>query len=386
MIALDERPADLLGMRDLFRDEARTILGRLRRRVTYVEGQLPDAAGLGDVVADGVALKGSGALVGLGVVSRVGILIVRAAELAAERVPGDVPAARATVAALRASFQELERLLDVCLEAGDAAQSALLARALDRFAPGDRAILRSAVDDPAATTVAHGANGRVPGGAAAGLVAALTDLLVAETQLGGVEREIDVLAAALDRSDANDSPLVRRVADALAARAEPARALARAAIEVHRWVRTVDPRAAALEPLVLLTVGEASYGIATEHVERVLAVPPGLSVDDAGRATMSFDGESVTALDLGRCLGAIAPATPSVAAVVRVRGVRFALLVTGADPPRLMVLRPVDGLLSHHQLSRAATIGPRGEVVFVLRATALLDAVHGPLETLGDAR
>jgi chemotaxis protein histidine kinase CheA len=41
-----------------------------------------------------------------------------------------------------------------------------------------------------------------------------------------------------------------------------------------------------------------------------------------------------------------------------------------------MVVRPLDALLSRHPLARAATIGARGEVVFVLRATALLDALR----------
>lgn len=386
----DDRPlGDLLGVRDLFREEARAILDRLRRRLPEVEGQLPDAGGLGGVVADGVALKGSGALVGLAVVSRAGILVVRAAELAAERASDDLPRAMAIVASLRASLGALERLLDVCLDGEDAAQDALLAEALDRFAPGDRSVLRSAIDDPDAATrpnASDGPTGERAVEAVAGLVTALTDLLIADTQLGGVEREIDVLAAALDRSDANDAPIVRQVADALAARAAPARALARAATELHRWVRTLDPAATPLEPLVLLHVGEACYGVAADDVEGVVAVPQVVPLDEAGRGTLSLDGDPLTALDLGRHLGTVARATPSVASVVRARGVRFALLVTRAEPPRLMVLRPLDALLSHHPLSRAATIGARGEVVLVLRTTALLDALQGLVDVARDSR
>jgi len=385
---------DLLGMRDLFRDEARTILDRLRRRLPELEAELPDARGLGDVVADGVALKGSGALVGLAVVSRAGILVVRAAELAAERAPDDLPGAMAVVASLEASLGALERLLDVCLDGEDAAQDALLTEALDRFAPGDRSTLRRAIGDPDVATRPTAPSrppDRPPGGrvvdeAVAGLVTALTDLLIANTQLGGVEREIDVLAAALERSDANDAPIVRQVADALAARAAPARALARAATKLHRWVRTLDPAATPLEPLVVLRVGEACYGVAADDVERVIAVPQVVYPDDAGRITLSLDGDPLTALDLGRYLGTAARATPAMAAVVRARGARCALLVTGAEPPRLMVLRPLDALLSHHPLSRAATIGGRGEVVLVLRTTALVDAAQRRVEVSGDSR
>src|SRR6185436_16090938 len=92
----DERPLeDLLGVRELFREEARAILDRLRRRLPELEGEMPDGSGLGDVVADGVALKGSAALVGLTVVSQAGVLVVRAAELAAERATGDPAGATA---------------------------------------------------------------------------------------------------------------------------------------------------------------------------------------------------------------------------------------------------------------------------------------------------
>jgi CheW-like domain len=386
----DDRPlADLLGVRDLFREEARAILDRLRRRLPELESQLPDASGLGDVVADGVALKGSGALVGLAVVSRAGTFVVRAAELAAERAPDDLAGAMAVVASLRASLGALERLLDVCLDGGDAAQDALLAEALDRFAPGDRSILRSAIDAPdvARLTAPDGpTGGRVVAEAAAGLVTALTDLLIADTQLGGVERELDVLAAALERGDASDAPVVRRVADALAARAAPARALTRAASELHRWVRTLNPVATPLEPLVLLHAGDCCYGIAADDVESVVVVPDVLRLDEAGRATLPLEGDPLTALDVGRYLGAAACATPVVAAIVRARGVRFALLVARAESPRLMVLRPLDALLSHHPLSRAATIGGRGEIVLVLRTTALLDALEGRADAPGDFR
>ena len=99
----EDRPLeDLLGVRELFREEARAILDRLRHRLPELEAELPDVRGLGDVVADGVALKGSAALVGLAVVSQAGVLVVRAAELAAERVTDDpVPVFPASARSLR---------------------------------------------------------------------------------------------------------------------------------------------------------------------------------------------------------------------------------------------------------------------------------------------
>jgi chemotaxis protein histidine kinase CheA len=148
-------------------------------------------------------------------------------------------------------------------------------------------------------------------------------------------------------------------------------------------VRTLDPAATPLEPLILLHVGESCYGVAADDVECVVAVPQAVHLDEAGRATLSLDGDPLAALDLGRYLRAVARATPSVAAVVRARGARFALLVTRAEPPRLMVLRPLDAVLSHHPLSRAATIGAGGEVILVLRTTALLDALHGRADVPG---
>jgi chemotaxis protein histidine kinase CheA len=57
--------------------------------------------------------------------------------------------------------------------------------------------------------------------------------------------------------------------------------------------------------------------------------------------------------------------------VVRVEGVRFVLLVARVEPPRLMVLRPLDALLENHPLARSATVAADGRVVFVLRPDAL---------------
>jgi chemotaxis protein histidine kinase CheA len=374
--AQEDRPLeDLLGVRELFREEARAILDRLRRRLPELERGLPDGGGLGDVVADGVALKGSAALVGLAVVSQAGVLVVRAAELAAERASEDPAGATALVAALRASLAPLERLFDVCLDGGHAEQDALLAEALDRFTPRDRSVLRTALEAPSAGPVAP-AREPVVAEAVAGLVTALTDLLIADTQLGGVEQEIDALVAASEASNAKETPIMRRVADALAARAAPARALARSAGELHRWVRRLEPAATPLETLVRLHVGEASYALAAEDVEGVAAVAHATHLDEAGRATLSFEGGPLPALDLARYLGGAGSAAPAMAAVVRADGARFALLVTRVEPPRLMVVRPLDALLSRHPLARAATIGARGEVVFVLRATALLDALR----------
>jgi chemotaxis protein histidine kinase CheA len=365
----DDRPlGDLLGMRELFREEARAILDRLRRRLSGLEGESSDARALADVVADGVALKGSGALVGLAVVSRAGILVVRAAVLAAARTRDDLPGALGVVSSLRASLGTLERLVDVCLEGDEAMQDAVLAEALDRFAPADRSILRSGVD---------GADDRVVATAVAGIVDALTDLLLADTQLGAVERELDVLATAADRRDGNEASIVRRIVEALAARAAPARALARSAAELHRWVRTLDARTTALETLVLVHVGEACYGLPADDVERVLPGATAIGADDAGRATFAVDGESLPGLDLGRYLRLGSSAPSSTLAVVRVGNRRFALLVTRAEPPRLMVLRPLDAPLSSHPLARAATIGARGEVVLVLSASALREALEG---------
>src|SRR6185436_13795942 len=102
--------------------------------------------GLAEVVADGVALKGSGALVGLPVVSRAGVLVVRAAELAAERAPHDLAASTGVVESLRAGLGALERLLDACLDRDDAAQDAVLGEVLGHFAPGDRSLLRGRLD------------------------------------------------------------------------------------------------------------------------------------------------------------------------------------------------------------------------------------------------
>jgi chemotaxis protein histidine kinase CheA len=378
--AQEDRPLeDLLGVRELFREEARAILDRLRRRLPELEAELPDGHGIGDVVADGVALKGSAALVGLAAVSRAGVLVVRAAELAAARAPDDPSGATALVGALRASLASLERLLDVCLDGGHAEQDALLAEALEHFTPGDRSILRTAIEGPAAVAQESPAHAPVVAEAVAGLVTALTDLMIAHTQLGGVEQEVEGLAAAIEAGDAGETPSVRRIVDVLAARAAPVRALARSAAELHRWVRRLDPTASPLETLVLLNAGDTRYALAADEVERVVQRP---HLDEARQATLSFEGAPLPALDLARLLGDDAAPRPTIAVVVRAEGARFALLVTRADPPRLMVTRPLDALLSRHPLARAATVGAGGEVVLVLRATALLDVPRSGVDAL----
>jgi chemotaxis protein histidine kinase CheA len=385
---------DLLGIRDLFREEARTILDRLRQRLPEIAGQLPDARGLADVVADGVALKGSGALVGLPVVSRAGVLIVRTAELAAGRAADDPGGAASVVESLRTSLGALEQLLDACLDRDDAAQDALLGDVLGHFPPPDRSLLRSAIAGEGAgarpEADGRGKPGAVPlrGETADGLVAAITELLVAEAQLGGIEREVETVAASLDPTNAGavePTAVLGELAASLAARAAPARALARAAGDLHRRLRELGLPAGALEPLVILHVGEARYALAADHVQAVGPAVETLPPDGAGRTTISLDGGQLPALDLGRCLGEAQAASSPIATVVEVEGSRFALLVARAEPPRVMVLRPLDPLLAAHPLLRDLTVGPRGQVVFVLRVEALLGVLQGRIELRSDS-
>lgn len=380
---------DLLGIRDLFREEARTILDRLRLRLPELVSHLADGHGLADLVADGVALKGSGALVGLPVVSRAGVLIVRAAELAAARASDDLPAATEIVESLRASLGPLERLLDACLDHDGAHQDALLAEVLGHFAPRDRSLLRSAIDGEGATTWLEGDAGkpeaaRISGETLDGIVAGLTDLLIAETQIGGVEREIEAIAASFDDASA-PATAARELMATLAARTKPARALARAAAEIHRRLRELGLPPTAIESLVVLQVGEARYALAADDVQAVVPAAGGTPPDHTGRTTISLDGDLLSALDLGACLGHATPTRPATAAVVDAGGARFALLVTRAEAPRLMVLRPLDPLLASHPLLRDVTVGPGGNVVFVLRADALLGVLQGRIDVPSDS-
>jgi hypothetical protein len=50
-----------------------------------------------------------------------------------------------------------------------------------------------------------------------------------------------------------------------------------------------------------------------------------------------------------------------------------------------MVLRPLDPLLAAHPLLRDVTVGPAGDVVFVLRADALLGVLQGRIGVSGDS-
>jgi hypothetical protein len=384
---------DLLGIRDLFREEARTILDRLRLRLPELAGHLADGHGLADVVADGVALKGSGALVGLPVVSRAGVLIVRAAELAAGRAPDDLAAATEVVESLQASLGALERLLDACLDQDASAQDGLLAEVLGHFTPRDRSMLRNAIEGEGTTAWLEGGAGKaetahIRGETLDGLVASLTDLLVADTQLGGVEREIEALVASLDQEPpriGDAGAVVRQVLAALGSRVAPARALTRAAAELHRRLGELGLPPTPVESLMVLHVGEARYALAADDAQVVAPAAGGAPPDGTGRTTISFDGDLLPALDLGTCLGEAAPTAPATAVIVDAAGARFAVLVGRAEAPRLMVRRPLDPLLATHPLLRDATVGPGGMVVFVLRADALLGVLQGRIELPSDS-
>ena len=370
---------DLLGIRDLFREEARTIVDRLRQRLPELASDLADGRGLADVVADGVALKGSGALVGLPVVSRAGVLVVRAAELVAERMPHDLGTATTVVDALRASLGALERLLDGCLDDDAATQETILTEMLGQFSPRDRSLLRSTIEGEGGLAPAEGESGRIDSDTLDGIASALTDVLIAETQLGGVERDLETLAAALDpaATGAGTAGPTREVVATLASRAAPARALARAAAELHRRLQEIGLGATALESLVVLHVGDARYALPADDVQALVPAAGDVPSDSIGRTSVSVDGQPLPALDLATCLGHVMTRAPALAAVIAVGGARSALLVARAEVPRLMVLRPLDPLVATHPLLRNTTVGPRGEVVFVLRAAALVGVLQG---------
>ena len=394
---------DLDEMRHLFREEARALLEQMRTGLGHLVVTPGDGSGFDELIACGRTLQGSGALVAVPAVSRAGALLAQAATLASDRLPTD-PAASATLTrTMVTSLAVVDRLVEICVAADDPTQNALLDEFLAQFAATDRALIA----DGSASESATPAGDARPGatllelGASEALIADLTDLLVAHSELSSTEGEFGALHTVLqgvrqrltERLTANPpaEPVRALVDQAVTAldqcaaiidrRSTAALALTQAVEHVHRTVATPLALPTPIEPLIVMDVDGTAYAVVDREVEAVHVLDATQLERAGGRLRVRLGDEPLAAIDLGTLIAKTAQWSPTTAVVLRANGQRFVVLAGDVQAPRPMVLRTLDGILAHHPLVQQATVGSRGEAVFVLSATALrgaLDASRPP--------
>lgn len=133
----------LTAIRNVFLDEADSLLAKMAGQLDSLEHDLGDASGLDDVAASGHTLRGSAALARMPSLSEVGAVVERAAELASRRAEQNLEGAQALVRETRAALGPARRMVDRA-RAGDLeADEALLREMHETFSPTHRADLAS---------------------------------------------------------------------------------------------------------------------------------------------------------------------------------------------------------------------------------------------------
>ena len=394
---------DLDEMRDLFREEARALLAQLRTNLEHLVVTPGDGSGFDELIACGGTLQGSGALVAVPAVSRAGALLAQAAGLARDRLSTN-PAASATLTRTMAtSLAVVDRLVEICVAADDSSQNALLDEFLAQFPAADRGLIADGIAIESAASAGDARPGAtlLEIGASEALIAHLTDLLVAHSELGSTDGEVEALHTTLrsvqlrltDRLATNSPPeLVRALVDQavnaldqcaaiIDRRTAAALALTQAVEHVHRTVATSLGLPTPIEPVIVMDVDGTSYAVVDREVESVHVLDATHLERTGSSLRVRLGDEPLVAVDLGTLIAKTAQWSPTTAVVLRVDGQRFAVLAGDVQAPRPMVLRTLEGILAHHPLVQQATVGSHGEAVFVLSATALrgaLDALRPP--------
>jgi chemotaxis protein histidine kinase CheA len=337
-------------LREFFREEAQELLDELRRCAPDITTDLEHRL---TCHTHALTLKGSAAQVGLNSVGRAGAILARAIDLLEERSATDADAAAALARAVDASIPALDALITVSLAGDGAAEALRFGELLEHFPAADRVALLTALHGTGGPRYRPGPGlfrgaGVLPA-LADELAGCLIDLALAQTQLAGGEHTL-------------------------------AAPLAHTLTRLHRALGDLGVESPTVESLVVVQTGTARYALPASAVDGVHTLAAGAVSTPATGPIVILGPERLPALDLGRLAGAAPASPPAAAVVVAVATGRFALLVERAEAPRPMVLRPVEGALAAHPLLPHATVGPDGQLVFVLHAEALHAVLTGAIQ------